>query len=454
MSTERESEPEGLLWREVLLQRVLVGSTPIIAAAILMALLNSQSGNRWWLGLLLPCIPLQIAAALNRTWSVRTRAAILILPLVLAVYITYLRVGFHGNSSLVAAAAVVLTGLFFGRRSMGILIGVLLLAPLLAAVGMTTGRLTTDAAIDVALDRVQPWIRTTFVSLSIWIVLGLAVTFVVQSIEGALSATRDALRNLRREEQRREQAERERLEAQEAALQAQKMEIVGRLAASVAHDMNNLLGVVAGWTGLMADETAGADERLEARGALDAVVQQGSALTRQLLALARRDSRVVSRVALEAAAASAVSALKRVLPLNVNLTFRQLTTASVNADATEIQQILFNLILNARDAMPDGGSIQVTTGVETFEAPFAVVGGTLAAGQWAALRVKDSGCGIEPAVRERIFELFFTTKEVGAGTGLGLATVLRIANASGGGVALDTTPGQGSTFTLYVPSAS
>ncbi len=448
---DRRSESEGLAWRERLLQRLLVATTPIIAAAVLMAIAATHGHNRWWLSVLLPCIPMQIAAACSRGWSFRVRASILIAPLILAVYVAYLRVGFKGNASLIGAAAVVLTGFLFGRRSMTVLVGFLLLAPILVGVGMTSGYLPSDGLVDMAPTRVEPWVRTTFVSLSIWLVLGFAVTFVVQSIESALGRTRQALIDLRAEEQLREQAERARLEAQEAAMQAQKIEIVGRLSAGVAHDFNNLLGVVASWSSIMVDESVTPAERGEARAALDAVVQHGSSLTRQLLALARQDSRIVGRVSLEAAAKTGVLALQRVLPPRIKLTFDELSPAWVEADATEMQQILFNLVLNARDAIPESGTVRVTVDVETLSEPLSGVGGTLAAGRWAKLSVKDSGTGIDPSVRDRIFELFFTTKPVGLGTGLGLATVLRIAKASGGAVGLDSQPGNGSTFTLYLP---
>jgi signal transduction histidine kinase len=233
------------------------------------------------------------------------------------------------------------------------------------------------------------------------------------------------------------------------------MELVGKLAAGIAHDFNNLLGVVAGWTELGVDEHATAEDRAQAREELLGAVQHGKALTRQLLALARRDARVVNRVHLGQVAGQGIRVLRRVVPPNVQLSFRETESVQVDADETEMQQVLFNLVLNARDAIPSGnGQIEVTTGVTTLETPLQVIGGTLPSGPWALLRVKDSGTGIDAAIRERIFELFFTTKPVGLGTGLGLATVLRIAQLSGGGIALESTPSRGSTFTLYLPRAS
>jgi two-component system, cell cycle sensor histidine kinase and response regulator CckA len=189
-----------------------------------------------------------------------------------------------------------------------------------------------------------------------------------------------------------------------------------------------------------------------------------------LLALSRRDARVVTRFGLERAARSGVQTLTRVLPAGVALSFEASEAVEVDADETELQQVLFNLVLNARDALPqNGGKIQVNTGAVSLPSALDVVGGSLPPGRYAALRVQDNGCGIDPAIRERIFELFFTTKAVGLGTGLGLATVLRIASESSGGITVDSSfgadagagPGprdtrqrpSGATFTLYLPVA-
>jgi signal transduction histidine kinase len=451
--TVRSAEPEELAWREVLLRRLLVALTPIVVAAVIMAVLATHGRNRAVFALILLPVALQVAALLSPHWSYRLRAQILIAPLAAATYLAYFLTAFKGNASVVAACAVVLTGLLFDRRSMGWMLVALLVAPIGAAAMMISGALTIDDRVDLSTLHALPWIRTTFVAAATWGLLGLAITFVVQRIEGALAKTRQTLLELREEAARRQKAEAERRAAEDAALEAQKMELVGRLAAGVAHDFNNLLGVVGGWAELALDEMAVPGERAQAREGVESAIQHGRALTRQLLALARRDARVVSRVCLEESAKLAVRALSRVLPAGVELSFAPGESVHVDADETEIQQILFNLVLNARDAMPQGGRIEVTSGIANTDHALEVVAGTLAPGRWAFLRVQDAGTGIEPALRQKIFELFFTTKPVGLGTGLGLATVLRIAQTSAGGIALDSTPGRGSTFTLYLPCA-
>jgi signal transduction histidine kinase len=122
----------------------------------------------------------------------------------------------------------------------------------------------------------------------------------------------------------------------------------------------------------------------------------------------------------------------------------------IDADPMEVQQVLLNLVLNARDSMPLGGNIEISCGVRTTPAAFPVVGGTLVEGRWAFIEVRDTGSGIDPAIRDRIFDQFFTTKPSGEGTGLGLATVLRIAQESGGGVTVESALGVGATFTVYL----
>jgi signal transduction histidine kinase len=269
--------------------------------------------------------------------------------------------------------------------------------------------------------------------------------------ELSLREAQEALINLEAEQRRREEAEEARQTALEALAQAQRTEIAGQLAAGVAHDFRNVLSVISTWSVVMRSEPRRPPDEERAQRALTNALQQGQALSRQLLALARPEARSVTRFPLEQLIHAIVQTLKAALPRGTHLLFDAHAAPEVEADEAEIQQVIYNLVLNARDAMPVGGSIRITVGLETLSNPIDVVRGSLAAGRWATMTVTDSGPGIEPAVRERIFDLFFTTKAPGRGTGLGLATVLRIAKISGGGVVLDTEPGHGATFKLYLP---
>jgi PAS domain S-box-containing protein len=246
--------------------------------------------------------------------------------------------------------------------------------------------------------------------------------------------------------------ERHRLEGQ--LRQAQKMEVVGRLAGGVAHDFNNLLTVISGYTELALrglppqDPTAGL--LAEIRGA----AERAASLTRQLLAFGRR-SLVQPRVLdLNAALASSESLLRRLIGEDIVLEARLgPDMGSVRADPAQLGQVVMNLAVNARDAMPRGGRLTLTTSSATIDEDQAAAYDGVHAGRFAVVEVQDSGCGMTEEVKAHIFEPFFTTKGVGEGTGLGLATVYAIVQEAGGFVEVDSEVGRGTTFRVFWPSA-
>ncbi len=442
-------------WREKLLESILVVAVPSMVVALLLALATVDATDRRLLLLPVPLGILGIVAVSRRRWPFGVRAAGLLVPLGLGVVITYLRFGFKGNASALVTVVVVLTGLLFGRRKMTL--AVLVAFGVAAAIGaaMSAGLIPGDPARSAELDCPRAWLRADLIALLIWVTAGSAVVFVIERIEGALQGTREALACLETEQELRLDAESGRHTAQTALVQAQRTELVSQLAAGVAHDFNNVLGVISTWSEAALNEAASARAREVGRKALATAVQQGQNLTRQLTTLARPRARQVARFCLDEPVASAIGTLKPAMPSEVQLTFTALAAPEVAADETEIQQIVYNLVLNARDEMPDGGAIRVTTDVVASPSgPLGVVGGTLPAGRWAALTVADSGPGVAPDLRERIFELFFSTKPPEQGTGLGLATVLRIAKLNGGGVALASEAGRGASFTIYLPCLS
>jgi signal transduction histidine kinase len=269
----------------------------------------------------------------------------------------------------------------------------------------------------------------------------------------ALRETQEALASLQAEQRGREEAEAARQTALAALVQAQRQEIASQLAAGVAHDFNNVLNVISVWLSVLLNGSGSpADKEYGHRALVDAQ-KQGQALSRQLVTLARPEARSLTRFSLDRPILTTVQTLKPAMPHGIELNVDAPATPEVEADEAEVQQVVYNLVLNARDAMSEGGSIQVKAGLETSPIPIGVVGGTLAAGRWATISVVDSGPGIDPSIRDRIFDLFFTTKGPERGTGLGLATVLRIAKNSGGGVVLDTEVGRGTAFKVYFPAA-
>ncbi|MEP6730580.1 MAG: ATP-binding protein [bacterium] len=242
--------------------------------------------------------------------------------------------------------------------------------------------------------------------------------------------------------------------SQEQLRQSQKMEAVGSLAGGIAHDFNNLLTAILGYCDLALEsaesESQVSEDVLEIRRA----AQRAAELTHQLLAFSRRQVLKPAVFGLNSAVRGTDRILRRLISESISLEL-SLADASllVRADPAQLEQVILNLAVNARDAMPRGGRLVLATSESTFARSQMVSGGSLPPGSYATLSVVDTGAGITPEVRERLFEPFFTTKERGHGTGLGLATVYGIVQQSGGGIDVQSIPGEGSTFTVYFPIA-
>jgi len=251
------------------------------------------------------------------------------------------------------------------------------------------------------------------------------------------------------EELKREGSERTRLEEQ--FRQAQKLEAIGRLSGGIAHDFNNLLTVILGHVSVL--EMSDLDpEDIESLTAIKQAGGRAANLTRQLLLFARRQSFQIRRIDLNDTIRQTVNMLRRILGEDVRVEFRSSKNPLVvEADAGMIDQVLMNLAVNARYAMPSGGHLAIETSSAQFDEETALHSKHIKSGIFAVLSVTDNGSGIPAEVLPQIFDPFFTTKEVGKGTGLGLATVFGIVQQHGGWINAYSEAGQGSTFRVYLP---
>ena len=235
--------------------------------------------------------------------------------------------------------------------------------------------------------------------------------------------------------------------------QVQKLEMVGRLAASVAHDFNNLLTIIGGSAEMLEDLNLDADQRSDLDN-IGSATDRARRLTRQLLTFTRQQVEQSELFAIDGRLRSTASLLGKVLaPSRLVLTLNA-ARARVFADPNQVELALLNLLANARDAMSEGGLVTLRTAIEQLDGEMLPGATTPLAGVHVAISVHDTGAGFDAETRSRMFEPFFTTKPSGHGTGLGLATVLAIAQRAGGGVRCTSIPGQGSVFTILLPLVS
>ena len=255
-------------------------------------------------------------------------------------------------------------------------------------------------------------------------------------------------RELRELEERRE---RKRLERQ--VQQLQKFEAIGRLAGGIAHDFNNAIGAIMGWADLALQEAQPGTRLQERLQKIGAQARRTAGLTSQLLAFARQQVLQPRRIDLNGLIEEGTSLLRKVIGADVEVRLVPAPNLRVTvADPVQIDQVLMNLCLNARDAMPKGGQLIIETQNADFEQEYCRLHTYVRPGSYVLLSVSDTGSGMDAATIERIFEPFFTTKEVGKGTGLGLATVFGIVKQHGGFINVYSEPGKGTTFRVYLPS--
>ena len=253
----------------------------------------------------------------------------------------------------------------------------------------------------------------------------------------------------------RKQAEEERKKLQLQLVQAQKMESVGRLAGGVAHDFNNMLSVILGYTEIVMDNVSPEGPLFIELQEIRKAAERSAGLTRQLLAFARKQTIAPSVLSLNETVEGMLKMLRRLIGEDIDLVWQPATGLwKVNMDPSQIDQILANLCLNARDSISGVGRVLIEAENWSMEEGDCEGGDSFRPGDYVRLSISDNGRGMEKEILDHVFEPFFTTKEIGKGTGLGLATIYGIVQQNKGFVNVYSEPGQGSTFSIYLPRYS
>ena len=245
----------------------------------------------------------------------------------------------------------------------------------------------------------------------------------------------------------------ERRQMEDELRQTQRMEVIGQLAGGIAHDFNNLLTVIVGYTDLMRAELEEGNPIRKDLDEVEKAARSAASLTQQLLAFGRRQMLQPVVLDLNHVVGKVESMLRPLIGETIELeTILDPTLGGVLVDPGQIDQVLMNLVVNARDAMPEGGTITIATANVVLDSEFARRHVGAVPGRYVSLTIRDAGCGMTPDVLARVFEPFFTTKGPGKGTGLGLSTVFGLVKQSGGYITIESTPGVGTTVTTYLPT--
>jgi nitrogen-specific signal transduction histidine kinase len=236
--------------------------------------------------------------------------------------------------------------------------------------------------------------------------------------------------------------------------QAQKMEAIGQLAAGVAHDFNNILTVIQGQAGILKQKLDSNGPQKKSLEDITTAASRAGTLIRQLLMFSRKQTMQFRHLDLNQTISNTINMLERLVGEHVELEFHpQTSLPAIHADTSMLEQIILNLAVNARDAMPKGGKISLTTSVLPINRPATPLDPECRNGEFVCLTFQDDGAGMEPHVISRIFEPFFTTKAPGKGTGLGLSTVFGVVRQHRGWLEVESKPNEGTTFRVYFPAS-
>lgn len=276
-------------------------------------------------------------------------------------------------------------------------------------------------------------------------------TGLVRYLTSANAQAEGLNRELKTEIQQREETEAALRESQEQLLQSQKMEAMGQLAGGIAHDFNNLILVINGYSELLLNDLKCDEKKRREIEQIKLAGDRAAALTQKMLAFSRRQRVHARPIDLNTVVSNIIPMLSRLIGATIHIVTSLPPVGHVRADPTQIEQVIMNLALNARDAMPHGGTLTIETSNVELDHLYTDHHRGSQAGTYVQLTVRDTGMGMDAETRRRVFEPFFTTKDVGKGTGLGLSVVYGIVKQSGGYIEVTSQPGSGSVFTIYLP---
>jgi signal transduction histidine kinase/CheY-like chemotaxis protein len=394
-----------------------------------------------------------VPVAIFKGWPFDLRFRLLIADIFVTLAIVGIAVGIPPSWAFIVILLVALVSLFYGVKAGTMTIAAILLLHLVIAWGWVTDRLpvflsrrTGIELLDLASSRT--WARVIVVSGGYLAIVVALMRNVLGNLNSALGTATSTLRQLSIEQEHRARAEEARTLAERSAREAQKFEALGRLAGGVAHDFNNALCVMKCWSSYLLEVST--DE--EVRNAMLEIkrsTENAEHLTQHLLAFSRSEKGKLEVSDLAEVVSHECRTLRRLLPKNIVVTEQVEGPIHVPLGKGQMQEIILNLAINARDAMPDGGSLLVQAGIESLEVPTKV----LPTGRYARLTVSDTGIGMDEATVARVYEPFFTTKPEGKGTGLGLSMVYGLVSGAGGSISIRSEPGKGSVFTILLPQA-
>ncbi len=388
-------------------------------------------------GILLLAVPLVLLR--TRHFRAGNIALILLVLTLLTLVVTYGQ-GLHDTAIIAYPIILIYVGLTSDRAMLRLCVGLTLAAGVWLAVGPLLGLFTPTPVLPITFD---------FFSLTTLVILVLVAAVAVELLSSYL---RRSLEQARHEIEERKKLEEQRARLSAQLAQAQKMESVGRLAGGVAHDFNNMLGVILGHTEVALEEVGPGDPMRETLEEIRKAAVHSADLTRQLLAFARRQTVAPRVVDLNATVQGMLSMLQRMIGEDIHLAWEpDAALWPVRVDPSQLDQILFNLCVNARDAIRGVGTLSIRTGNRTLTEAFCAEHPGSSPGDFAMLTVRDDGSGMDTETVSHLFEPFFTTKGIGEGTGLGLATVYGAVKQNHGFIEVRSEPGKGTTFTIYLP---